>query len=174
MNTIDRQQPEETRADLHGREAIEEIKKIVAKAKTCFFCTSAANGVRPMNVRHVDDDGNLWFLSAADSSQNGELALDPTVKLYFQGSPHSDFMHLSGHATISRDKVKIRELWQPIIRTWFTGGVDDPRITVIKVTPDDGYYWDTKHGDVIASVKMFFGAMVGKTLDDSIQGTIKV
>ena len=27
---------------------------------------------------------------------------------------------------------------------WFTEGVRDPRITVIKVTPEDGYYWDTK------------------------------
>jgi general stress protein 26 len=178
MNTIDKQQPEDTRDDLQGRDAIAQIKTIVAQAKTCFFCTAVAtgdsNGVRPMNVRHVDDDGNLWFLSAAESHQNHELALDPTVKLYFQGSPNSDFMHLTGQATISRDRVKIRELWQPFIRTWFTGGVDDPRITVIKVAPTGGYYWDTKHGHVVAGVKMLFGAIIGKTIDDSVEGTLRV
>ena len=43
-------------------------------------------GTRPMGVQNVDDDGNLWFLSANDSHKNGELARDPSVKLYFQGS----------------------------------------------------------------------------------------
>lgn len=40
-----------------------------------------------------------------------------------------------GEATVSRDKPKIEELWEPIIKTWFTEGKDDLRITVIKVTP---------------------------------------
>jgi hypothetical protein len=52
--------------------------------------------------------------------------------------------------------------------------VDDPRITVIKVAPVDGYYWDTKHGMAVAGVKMMIGAMLGKTLDDSIEGRLKV
>jgi general stress protein 26 len=70
--------------------------------------------------------------------------------------------------------MKIKELWEPIIRTWFTGGVDDPRITVIKVEPSEGYYWDTKHGHMVAGVKMLIGAAVGKTLDDSVEGRLTV
>ena len=62
-----------------------------------------------MNVRQVDDEGNLWFVSADDSHKNKELAQDPSVKLNFQGSPHSDFLQLTGHATISRDEPKIKE-----------------------------------------------------------------
>ena len=58
------------------------------------------------------------------------------MRLYFQGSAHSDFLVLHGTATTSRDKAKIKELWEPIIKTWFTGGIDDPRITVIKVDAD--------------------------------------
>jgi general stress protein 26 len=76
-------------------------------------------------------------------------------------------------ATVSTDKGKIRELWEPILKTWFTGGIDDPRITVIKVAPVEGYYWDTKHGSAIAGVKMLIGAAIGKTLDDSIEGTVR-
>jgi hypothetical protein len=38
----------------------------------------------------------------------------------------------------------------------------------------DGYYWDTKHGHAVALVKMIAGALSGKTLDDSIEGTLKV
>jgi general stress protein 26 len=127
-----------------------------------------------MNVRQVDDQGNLWFLSPVDSHTNEQVAIDPAVELFFQGSKHSDFLHLHGNATISTDRAKIEELWEPMIKTWFTEGKDDPRITVIKVSPTDGYYWDTKHGNAVAAVKMMIGAMVGKTLDDSIEGRVSV
>jgi general stress protein 26 len=177
MDSINRQQPEDNRENLVGPDAVKRIANTVEKAQTCFFCTHAAGseaiGVRPMAVRHVDETGNLWFLSANDSHKNLELEVDPRVDLYFQGSPHSDFLHLTGRATVSRDKQKIKELWSPLIKTWFTEGIDDPRITVIKVTPTEGYYWDTKHGNAVAGVKMLIGAAIGKTLDDSVEGTVK-
>ncbi|MCW1923656.1 pyridoxamine 5'-phosphate oxidase family protein [Luteolibacter arcticus] len=177
MNSIHQQQPEDTREDLGGLDAVAKIQEIVGKAPNCFFSTMAPNGTtdtRPMNVRQVDETGNLWFLSSHDSLKNEELGALPLVELYFQGSTHSDFMHLKGRATISRDRAKIEELWEPVIRTWFTEGKDDPRITVIKVEPTEGYYWDTKHGNAIAGIKMLIGAAIRKTLDDSIEGTLKV
>ncbi len=177
MDSINRNQPEDNREDLSAADAVAKIRDIVDDASSCFFCTAAAmgpsHGARPMSVQKVDDRGHLWFLSADDSHKNLELAEDPTVDLYFQGSKHSDFLHLRGRATVSRDKAKIRELWEPIVKTWFTGGVDDPRITVIEVAPREGYYWDTKHGNAVAGLKMMIGAAIGKTLDDSIEGTVR-
>ncbi len=177
MNSIDQQQSETNRADLQSDAAIAKIRELVAKGKTCFFCTHTPgqpDSSRPMSVQQVDDAGNLWFLSASDSHKNEEVSRDPSVTLYFQGSPHSDFLQLHGRATISRDRAKIDELWEPIIKNWFTGGKDDPRITVIKVAPTEGYYWDTKHGNTVAGLKMMIGAMLGRTMDDSIQGELKV
>ena len=177
MDSINQQQPEDNRKDMQGKEAIEKIKELTDKAKTCFFCTRASSGlpfdVRPMSVQKLDDEGAFWFLSADDSHKNEELQTDNTVQLLFQGSAHSDFLSIQGTATISKDKEKIKELWEPVIKTWFTGGVDDPRITVIKVTPNGGYYWDNKHGNAVAGVKMLIGATIGKTLDDSIEGTLQ-
>ena len=178
MDSINQQQPEENHKDLQGKEAIEKMKDLVDKAKTCFFCTRSGNGtpmaVRPMSVQQVDEEGNFWFLSANDSHKNAEIAMDNTVQLLFQGSAHSDFLTVGGNAIISTDKNKIKELWEPIVKTWFTEGVDDPRITVIKVEPQTGYYWDTKHGKAVAGVKMLIGAAIGKTLDDSIEGKLRV
>lgn len=55
MNSINQQQPEENHEDLVGNEAIEKMKEIIDKAKTCFFCTSSTNrapmAVRPATVR---------------------------------------------------------------------------------------------------------------------------
>jgi general stress protein 26 len=59
-----------------------------------------------------------------------------------------------------------------MLKTWFTEGEDDPRITVIRFQPQSGYYWDNKHGAVVAGAKIAVGALVGKTLDDSIEGRL--
>lgn len=177
MDSINQNQEEENRADLSDQAAVKKIKELVEIAGTCFFCTRVATGEsggsRPMSVREVDEEGRLWFLSAVDSHKNQEISADPRVSLFFQGSKHSDFLVLHGRASISTDKGIIRDLWSPFIKTWFTEGIDDPRITAIAVTPEGGYYWDTKHGNTVAGLKVMVGAMIGKTLDDSIEGEIR-
>jgi general stress protein 26 len=178
MDSINQNQPEKNREDFLGKEAVDKIKQLVKKASSCFFCsgitTAKAFSTRPMSVQKTDDEGNLWFLSPSDSKKNAEIAVDPNVQILFQGSPHSDYLSLYGIATISRDKEMIKELWEPILKTWFTEGQDDPRISVIKVQPVEAYYWDTKHGEAVAFLKQIVGAAIGKTLDDSIEGKIKV
>jgi len=176
MDSINQQQKEENHRDLLGKEGIDKIRELTGKGASCFFCTIISNEApfttRPMSVQQVDEEGRLWFLSANDSHKNEQLSRDPQVQLLFQGSSYSDFLHIYGIATISSDKEKIKELWQPILKTWFTDGVDDARISVICVEPLDGYYWDTKHNMAVGLIKRIAGAITGKTMDDSIEGTI--
>ena len=178
MDSINRQQPEDSREDLQGDDATKKIKELTGKASSCFFCTSISEEqpfiTRPMAVQKVDDDGALWFLSSNDSYKNSQIAANPVVQLLFQGASYSDFLHLTGVATITEDKQKIKELWNPFLKVWFTGGEDDPRISAIKVDPVEGYYWDTKHNKIVVTIKRLVGAITGKTLDDSIEGNITV
>lgn len=177
MDSINKNQPEDNHENLSGPGAIERIREVVKKTESCFFCTAVSAGsgsgaTRPMSVQKVDDAGTLWFLSASDSHKNAELAEHPAVRLFFQGSEHSGFLTLTGTATVTRDRKKIKELWEPILKTWFTEGEGDPRITAIGVAPSGGYYWDNKHGNAVAGIKMMIGAAIGKTLDDSIEGRL--
>jgi general stress protein 26 len=178
MDSINRQQEEENRKDLSNTEAIEKIKELVDASKTCFFCTRASMSgplaTRPMAVQKADDEGMLWFLSATDSHKNAEIALDPTVQLFFQGNDYSEFLTLTGKAVITTNKAMIKALWEPMLKVWFTEGVDDPRISVIAFTPQEGYYWDNKNGNVVAFIKQIAGAAMGKTIDDSIEGNINI
>ena len=178
MDSINQQQEEENYKDLSGTEAGKKIKELAEKAESCFFCTAIITGkaviTRPMSAQKIDNEGNFFFMSASDSNKNLEIAEDNKVQLFFQGSPHSGFLSIYGTASVSTDKNLINELWSPLLKTWFTDGVDDPRITVIKVETTDGYYWDNKHGNAIAFLKMAAGALIGKTLEDSIEGTMKL
>ena len=178
MDSINKNQVEENHKDLMGEEGISKLKELVKKASSCFFCTKINSNksfsTRPMSVQTVDDEGSLWFLSAIDSHKNEELKNDPAVQLLFQGSSYSDFLNIYGTASVSQNKEKIKELWEPTLKTWFTEGQDDPRISVIQVIPHEGYYWDTKHNMMVGMVKRLIGAAIGKTMDDSIEGKISL
>src|SRR3954470_17700831 len=112
MDSINRNQSEKNHEDLWGTKAAQKIKELVEKNKSCFFCTrettGESEGVRPMSVQKIDDDGSLWFLSSRDSHKNIDLTQDPEVSLYFQGSAHSDFLFLKGTASISEDRTMIK------------------------------------------------------------------
>jgi general stress protein 26 len=178
MDSINQNQSEQNHKDLIGAQAAKKIKELFEKAENCFFCTRINSGqkfsTRPMAVQEVTDEGICYFLSASDSHKNAHIKSDPHVQLLFQGSNHSEFVTLHGTATITQDRNRIKELWKPILKTWFTEGEDDPRITVIAIVPQDGYYWDTKHGEMVAFAKQMIGATIGKTMDDSIEGRLVV
>ena len=181
MHTTDKCQSDpasENRADLKGREAVEKIREFAENTGACFFCTASRDGLsggaRPMAVQQVDDLGNLWFLSADDSHKNEELLADPSVRLFFQGEGRAEFLVLTGRASVSKDREKIVELWKPIFKNWFPGGMSDPSITVIKVTPDEGHYWDTQHGNLVAGIKLLAGTLLGRPMDDSVHGALQV
>ncbi|RZL14168.1 MAG: general stress protein [Hymenobacter sp.] len=178
MDSINQQQPEQNHQDLHAADAINKMQELAEKTNTCFFSTRLRSSevpvTRPMAVQEVDDQGHFWFLSANDSHKNQEIQQDASVQLLFQGSAQSDFLSVVGTATISTDHARIKELWNPILKAWFTEGENDPRLTAVEVTPQEGYYWDNKHGNAVASVKIAISALIGKTLDDSIEGTLSV
>ncbi len=178
MDSINQNQEEKNQENLNTSSAVEKIKELVSIAKTCFLSTHPSGpdsyGTRPMTTQEVDDEGAILFLIANDSHVYQDISTNPYVKLHFQGSTHSDFLYLEGKGSFSTDKEKIKELWNPIMKTWFTEGVDDHRIVVLKFTPVDGYYWDNKHGNYIAGIKIMIGAVIGKTMDDSIEGELRV
>src|SRR3954470_24964597 len=110
MDSINQNQPEDPIKSLGGGEAIKKLKELADKAESCFFCSNIKTGLpfstRPMSPQKIDDNGDLWFLSADDSHKNAELATDPMVQLLFQGSKYSDFLNIYGIAEISKDKEK--------------------------------------------------------------------
>jgi len=163
--------------DLSNTEAIEKIQDIARDADICLFATNLTSlplSARPMSTQKVDDDGTLWFLSSKSSSQNTDIEADGRVQLFYSHKGSSEYLSVYGEATILFDRDIAKELWSPIVKTWFTEGVDDPDLSIIKVVPSDAYYWDTKNNKTVSLIKIVAGAVTGKTLDDGIKGKITV
>jgi general stress protein 26 len=162
---------------LAGTEATQRMKTIVEHSRTCMFCTDPQQipfSTRPMAVQEVDDEGVFWFFSGKDSNKNEEVTSNHKVQLLFAHPDKSEFMSVVGEATIFYDRAKVEALWNPLVKAWFTEGKDDPNLTVIRVTPEEGYYWDTKNGVMISFLKIAAGAITGKTMDDGVEGKLAV
>jgi general stress protein 26 len=160
------------------KEALDKLRSLAESVKVCMFCTNLDQlpiSARPMNVREVDEHGNFWFISGADSYKNFEINHDNRVQLFFSKMSDSHYLSVFGSATIYRDKNKIEDIWTPIANTWFEEGKDDPNVTVIKVEPTDAYYWDTKDGRAVSLLKFAAAAVTGQTMDDGgVEGSMNV
>jgi general stress protein 26 len=162
--------------NLAGAPAIEKIRKIAEASRSCLFGTMHEGGsldVRPMAVQKVDESGRLWFLSGRDSNKNHRLEHDSRVQLIFANPGASEYMSLSGRATVSDERALREKFWSPMATTWFPGGVDDPQLTVIGVEVDGGHYWDTVHGKAVTLAKIAAGAVTGRNLNVGIEGAVR-
>lgn len=160
-----------------GREAIEKLKELAEDARICMFVTYMGTEPlpnRPMALQEVDDDGSLYFFSAASSGKNFQIANDSSVQLFFANNSSSEYLSVYGKASISQDRVKIKELWNSWAKTWFQNGPDDPDLTLIRVHPVRCEYWDTKNNKAVQMLKIAASMVTGKTMDDSVEGELKV
>ena len=163
--------------NLSDAAAIEKIQDIARDADICLFATNLTRlpiAARPMSTQKVDDRGNLWFLSSKSSDHNKDIGNDSRVQLFYSHKGSSEYLSVYGEATILVDPKIAKELWNPIAKTWFVEGVNDPELTIIKVIPSDAYYWDTKNNKTVSLLKIIAGAVTGKTMDDGVKGKISV
>lgn len=163
--------------DLNNKEAVKKLIELVKDIHVGIFCTELTKTPihsRPMSVENIDDQGNLWFISSSTSNKNFEILKDDQVQLFFANNASSQYISIYGHAVIYTDRQKIDELWTPIANAWFEEGQKDPNVTIIKVTPSDAYYWDTKDGKIISLLKMAGSAIFGNTADVGVEGKLKL
>lgn len=168
----------DARENLSDQKAIDKLKELIRHNSICMFSTKLEKDgpaeTRPMSVAQVDDDGNLWFLSGKSSKKNHDIATDPRIQLFFANTSDQEYLTVYGNATETTNKQKIKELWNPIAKAWFNDGVDDPDISAIRISPRDGFYWDTKSGRMISLLKILASAVTGKTIEEGVQGKLSV
>jgi general stress protein 26 len=163
--------------NLQNEEALKKIKELVEDIKTCMFCTNVTGvpfNTRPMATADIDEEGNIWFISNAESHKNDEIKNDDKVQLIYAKGGNSHFLSIAGKATIVKDQGKIDEVWNIFINTWFKNGKKDPDVSLIKVIPDDVYYWDTVHGKMVSLLKIAVSAVSGASMDDGVEGKISI
>ena len=126
----------------------DQINTIAAKIKDVRFgmFTTIDGGEmpssRPLICQQIDNEGNMWFFASDESGFTLDLGQHPNVNISFCNQEQNLYLSVTGHAYLVRDRAKARELWSPLVRGMFPGGLDDPHLLLIRVRIEAAEYWD--------------------------------
>jgi general stress protein 26 len=123
---------------------LEQLYGLIEDIDTAMMTTRRRDGhlrSRAMANQKQAAGADLWFVTADDSAKIADLTHDPHLNLSYYRDSNREWVSVSGVATISQDRAKIRELYQPDWKVWFAedgdprhGTPDDPRMALIGVT----------------------------------------
>ncbi len=121
----------------------EHLREMLRGFRTVMLVTETLGGElrsRPLHVAEVRDDLTLVFPTGADSTKVDELSARPSVHVAAQND--SQWVSLTGVATVVHDRAEIERLYDEAWKVWFPNGKDDPDLVLLTVKPSSAEYWD--------------------------------
>ena len=137
------------------------VWKLMEKIGFAMLVTTDGNKLRsrPMAAHVMPKENEIYFLTDARSHKDDEIVRNPNVNLAFADSSGQKYVSVSGSASVSNDRAKIKELFSTPAKAWWKDD-NDPNIRVLKIAPDDAEFWDSP-GTVVSYVKMAAAAVIG-------------
>ena len=162
--------------ELSGAEGQAKIAELIKGIHICMMSTLKDGKLtaRPMAVQNRPFNGTLWFLTRSTSEKVEEIEKDHDVLLTFAASKDSKYVVLKGTATLSQDRWKIRELWEPMYKAWFPKGDEDPEIAVVRVQVTEADYWEASSSKVVMMAKYAVAAVTGGKVEVGEAGHVAV
>ena len=116
---------------------------------------------RPLAATVEKDEGAIYFLTDINGEKDDQIAEFPHVSVSFADHKSSKYVALSGKATISNDRARIKELWSPFAKAWWDSP-EDPAIRVIRMVPNDAELWDSP-GRIVTTISMLTAVVTGRS-----------
>jgi general stress protein 26 len=141
------------------------VTELVREARICMLTTIGVDGrmvSRPMGLQEAEFDGDLWFFAYADSAKVRQIRVNPEVNVAFSDSRRNAWVSIAGTAREGYDRAKAEQLWTPLLKAWFPGGLDTPGITLLKVRASSAEYWDSPSSTVVHLFGYARAAVTGK------------
>lgn len=143
-------------------ESIKKLGELIEDIDFAMLTTIDTDGVlrsRPMSTQKAEFDGTLWFFTSDQTHKTEEIEKDNRVNASYSKPEDNVYVSTSGTASISKDRAKMEELWNPILKAWFPKGLEDPHICLLKVNVEQAEYWDSPSSTLV-QIAGFVKAMV--------------
>jgi general stress protein 26 len=72
------------------------------------------------------------------------------------------------------ERQKIEELWSPVVKAWFPGGVTDPALCLLKVATEEASYRDGSSNKFVVFYNMLKAIAKGETPDNGQFGELNL
>ena len=155
----------------------EKLYAMIEKVHIAMMTTVEPDGslhTRPMGSQKADEEGNLWFFTEKNGGVAKNVAANPQIALGYSDPHGSDYVAVTGTATLTDDQATIDAKWSEILTAWFPKGKDDPNIVLVRVDPVRGEFWDTKSGLLYVLTSFVKSKLTGSGPADSLVDNEKV
>ena len=148
-------------------QSITKLKELLENIDFCMMTTIDSGHLRsrPMSTQVAEFDGEVWFFTRDNSHKIDEIEKDNRVCLGYAKPDDSTYVSVSGRAEMTKDRAKMEELWNPILKAWFPDGLNDPNICLMKVTVEQAEYWESKAGKIVQLLGFVKALATGQEAD---------
>lgn len=108
---------------------------------------------RPMAAHADADEGAIYFVSRLESGKTHDIDTISAVNLSFSDPGNATYISVTGEATVSQDRQKLRELWNMWSEAWLPDGPDSPDTTLITVDPGQAVIWNSNSSRIVRTIK---------------------
>jgi general stress protein 26 len=153
------------------------FKEWVKGIDICMFTTVDEKGditSRPMATIDIDEDENVWFFTNEFTEKIHEVSKDNTVSLIYAHPGKNTYLNVKGTCKVVIDRSKMKELWNPMMKAWFPGGLDDAKLCLVKVITKEAQYWNNSSNKMVVLPNMLKAIVKGEKYDEGVTGKIKL
>jgi len=152
---------------------LDDLYSLIDGIETAMPTTRRRDGTlvsRAMQTQRRTAGADLWFMTNAESEKFEELAIDPHVNVAYYRDRTREWVSVSGHAILSKDRDLIDSLYKPDWKAWLgdegdgkrDGGPHDPRIALILVEAESGVYSKNNRSMPLALFQVVKGMVTGE------------
>ncbi|HEY3620936.1 MAG TPA: pyridoxamine 5'-phosphate oxidase family protein [Roseiarcus sp.] len=148
---------------------IDHVWKLIDDIPIAMVVTHEGQGqnmrARPMAARPARDEGAIYFLTDADTPKAEEIRRNQSVCLALADNKSQKYVSISGHAEMLDDRERVKKYWSVYDKA-FWPDKNDPRIRVLRVTPESAEFWEGA-GRILTAVKLVAAIASGERMNVS-------
>ena len=117
---------------------------------------------RPMAARPSREEGAIYFLTDVDSPKADEIRNDDVICLAWADHRKKKYLSITGRGEIIDNRDRIKQIWS-IFDKAFWPDESDPRIRILRVTPESAEFWEGA-GALVTAVKLVAASVSGERM----------
>ena len=149
------------------QESIRKLNDLIGDIEVAMLTTIDGGSLRsrPMQTQDFELDGDLWFFTSSNTHKAEEIEKDNRVNVSYAEPGSNSYVSISGTAEIVRDRAKIDEYWNDILKAWFPEGKDSPDLVLLKVAVEQAEYWDSPSSTIVQLAGFVKAMVTGERAD---------
>ncbi len=157
-------------------QAIEKLKELIEGIDFCMLTTVSGDifRSRPMSTQQFEFDGDLWFFTSDETAKAEQVNADDRVSVTYTDPADNKFVSVFGRGHIIRDRAKMEELWNPILKAWFPDGLEQKDLALLRVSVEEAEYWDMSSSTLVQIAGFVKSLVSGKQIDAGDHASISM